>query len=126
MDQTRKACTVVLFDPIIIYNDSVELALPVVVNGKITKDEYGKMKREYKQVSAHVRYHLKNYYNERGEGRTSEAQVYIPYDDITKLIDINTRIKHTDPSSQDFERAVQKIDYGQDVIGNTSFIKVYL
>lgn len=84
------------------------------------------MKRENKEVPAHVRYHLKNYYNERGEGKTSEAQVYIPYSEITKYIDENTRIIHIDPSTKEFERAIQKIEYGQDVIGKTVFIKVYL
>lgn len=114
------------YDPIVIYNDEVELALPVVVDGKPIKDKYGKARREYKTTPAHVRYHLKSYYDERGEGRTSEAQIYIPYSEITKRIDCNTRVKHVDPSTKQYERAIQKVEYGQDVYGNTSFIKVYL
>lgn len=117
---------VVLYDPIVIYDDTVELALPIMDNGRLIKDKYGKAQTELREVPAHVRYHLKNYYNERGEGVTSEAQVYIPYSEITNRIDLNTRIKHVDPSKQTFNRPIQKIEYGQDVIGTTKFIKVYL
>lgn len=116
----------VLFDPIVIYDDTVELALPVIENGKQIKDKYGKPLTENKEVPSHVRYNLKNFYNENGEGRTSEAQVYIPYNEITNRIDLNTRITHIDPSNQTFTKPTQKIEYGQDVVGTTSFIKVYL
>ena len=117
---------VVLYDPIVIYDDTVELALHIMNNGRQIKDKYGRPEVELKEVPSHVRYHLKNYYNERGEGKTSEAQVYIPYNEITNRIDMNTRITHTDPSNQTFTRAIQKIEYGQDVMGKTSFVKVYL
>lgn len=115
-----------LFDPIVIYDDTVVLAIPEIVNGMISKNEYGQIKRVDKEVPAHVRYHLKNYYNERGEGITSKAQIYIPYSEITSLIDINTRVVHIDPSKQEFKGHVQMIEYGQDVFGKTSFIKAYL
>lgn len=115
-----------MYDPIVIYDDTVELALPIIDNGRLIKDKYGKAQTEIREVPAHVRYHLKNYYNERGEGITSEAQVYIPYSEITNRIDLNTRITHKDPSKQTFTRSTQKIEYGQDVMGKTKFIKVYL
>ena len=115
-----------MFDPIVIYNDKVQLALPKLVGGKITKNEYGQILREEIEVPAHVRYKLQNYYTNDGEGRTSEAQIYIPYEEIHSLIDTNTRITHVDPSNQPFTRAVQKIEYGQDVTGKSSFIKAYV
>lgn len=122
----QEACSVHLFDPIVIYDDTVQLALPKIVDGKIFKNEYGQIERENKEVPAHVRYKLQNYYTNDGEGRTSEAQVYVPYQEIQRLIDTNTRITHTDPSGQPFTRAVQKIEYGQDVTGKTSFLKAYV
>lgn len=115
-----------MYDPIVIYDDTVQLAVPEIIDGKIIKNEYGEIKREDKEVPAHVRYHLKNYYDERGEGKTSEAQVYVPISEITKRIDDNTRIIHTDPSGQEFKRHVQKIEYGQDVFGKSVFIKAYV
>lgn len=126
MEINQKDCSVDLFDPIVIYDDTVQLALPLIIDGKVTKNEYGQIERENKEVPAHVRYHLKNYYDERGEGRTSEAQVYIPFSEITERIDDNTRIIHTFPSGQEMKRHVQKIEYGQDVYGKTVFIKAYL
>lgn len=115
-----------MYDNIVIYNDTVELALPVVVNGKLVKNEYGQMERKKQTVDCHVRYRLTNFYNEKGEGRTSTSQVYIPYDEVTRYIDYNVRITHLDPSKQIHEQPIQRIEYGQDVTGFTSFIKVYL
>ena len=90
---------VVLYDPIIIYNDTVILAVPKVVDGKVIKDKYGNIQREDREVPAHVRYKLLNYYTNTGEGRTSTAQVYMPNEEIQQLIDDNTRVTHTDPKA---------------------------
>lgn len=115
-----------MYDPIIIYNDTVILAVPKVVDGKVTKDKYGNIQREDREVPAHVRYKLQNYYTNTGEGRTSTAQVYMPNEEIQQLIDDNTRVTHTDPSGQTFNRAIQQLEYGQDVTGDSVFLKVYV
>lgn len=115
-----------MFDPIVLYNDTVKLEIPKLVDGQLVKDKYGKPLREIREVPAHVRYSMTNYYTNDGEGKTSDAQVYMPNEEITRLIDYNTRITHKDPSGDINTRAIQKIEYGQDVIGSNVFMKVYL
>lgn len=115
-----------MFDPIILFNDTVKIRIPQIIDGKLIKDKYGRSLRETREVPAHVRYSMTNYYTSDGEGRTSDAQVYIPDEEITRLIDYETRIIHTNPSGDEQTRAIQKIEYGQDVTGANVFIKVYL
>lgn len=115
-----------MFDPIILYNDTVKIEIPKLVDGQLVKDKYGKPEREVREIPSHVRYSITNYYTNDGEGRTSDAQVYIPHEEIARLIDYNTRVTHENPSGDVNKRAIQKIEYGQDVAGNNVFIKVYL
>lgn len=111
---------------LVIYNDDVQLELPVYDNGRMVKNEYGEILRTSVHSVAHVRNKLENYYTEDGEGRTSKAQIYIPFDSVTKGFDDNARVITSTPNGTKETQSVKRIEYGQSVTGKTSFIKVYL
>lgn len=100
--------------------------MPLVVDNKIVTNDYGQPEFEYVDSSAHIRYDILNLFDEKGEGYTSDAQIYIPFNSKTVSINDKVQIRITLPNKQVNIYRIKKIEYGQNVIGKVEFIKVLL
>lgn len=107
----------------IIYNDEVNL---IMIDPDSEADDYGKKQTVTKRTQAHVRYKVKNVYNNKGELTTSTAQVYIPFIKGINAIDFRPRVEHVTPLENVMLGQVINVEYGQNIAGETYFLKMYL
>ncbi|MGW7932324.1 hypothetical protein ACWEWU_11755 [Staphylococcus xylosus] len=111
----------------IIFNDRVIMALPLLKDGKIINNDYGKPEYEYVETLAHIRFSIKTMFDEKGQGFTTRVQIYLPFNTDTFRLDSNySKLKYVLPNNQNELSSIFKIEYGQGITGKTEFIKVYL